>query len=45
MEKIEKKNSILKFKNWSYHQREIKKIEICHENLKWKNLKIFILEI
>jgi hypothetical protein len=27
MEKIEKKNSILKFKNWSYHQREMEKIE------------------
>jgi hypothetical protein len=34
-------------KNWAkidfkirpYHQRGMKKIEICHENLKWKNLK------
>jgi hypothetical protein len=25
-----------------YRQREMKKIEICHKNLKWKNLKIFI---
>jgi hypothetical protein len=38
MEKISKK-SILKFelkfeKTWAYHKREMKKIEICHENLK-----------
>jgi hypothetical protein len=49
MEKIEKK-SILKFglkfeKIWPYHPREMKKNEICHENLKWKKLKIFIFEI
>jgi hypothetical protein len=40
------KNLILKFeKIWPYHQREMKKNEICHRNLKWKNLKIFIFEL
>jgi hypothetical protein len=32
-------------KIWPYHQRETKKIEIYHENLKWKkNNEIFILK-
>jgi hypothetical protein len=35
----------LKFeKTWAYHKREMKKIEICHENLKWKIMKLFIFE-
>jgi hypothetical protein len=34
------KKSILKFEtNWPYHQREIKKFEICHEKLKLKKWK------
>jgi hypothetical protein len=36
----------LKFeKNQLYDQREMKKIEICHEKLKWKFFENFIFEI